>query len=69
MCEDARKAQRHDLFFVGGADAFFYKGSNGRWRDVLTGEQLVRYERRIAEVLTPEEATWLEHGRLGAPTA
>jgi hypothetical protein len=29
----------------------------------------MRYERRVAEVLTPEEATWLEHGRLGAPTA
>jgi aryl sulfotransferase len=69
MREDARKAQRHDLYFVGGADAFFYKGSNDRWRDVLTGEELVRYERRVAEVLTPEEATWLEHGRLGAPTA
>ena len=50
-------------------DAFFYKGSNGRWRDVLTAEQLARYQRRIAEVLTPTVATWLEHGRLGAQTA
>jgi aryl sulfotransferase len=69
MREHARSAQRHDLFFVGGADAFFYKGSNGRWRDVLTAEQLARYQRRIAEVLTPTVATWLEHGRLGAQTA
>lgn len=66
MREDARKAQLHDLGFVGGADSFFYNGSNGRWRGVLTDE-LGRYERRVAEVLSPEAAMWLEHGRRASP--
>lgn len=49
--------------FVGGARSFFFKGTNGRWQGVLTDEELARYEQRVAEVLTPEAATWLEHGR------
>jgi aryl sulfotransferase len=65
MREDARRAQIHELGFVGGADSFFFKGSNGRWRDVLTSEELERYEQRVAEVLPPEAAAWLERGRLG----
>lgn len=49
--------------FIGGASSFFFKGTNERWRGVLTDEELARYEQRVAEVLTPEAATWLEHGR------
>lgn len=62
MREEARKAQRHDFAFVGGADAFFYKGSNGRWRDVLTRDDLALYENAAAR-LDPTLRQWLEHGR------
>ena len=31
-----------DAHFVGGADTFLYKGTNGRWRDVLTADELGR---------------------------
>jgi aryl sulfotransferase len=54
--------------FIGGAKSFFFKGTNGRWRSVLTDDELARYEQRVAEVLSPEAATWLEHGRHGRPS-
>jgi aryl sulfotransferase len=50
--------------FVGGADTFLFKGTNGRWRDVLTADELVRYDEAAARWLTPECATWLA-GRTG----
>ncbi len=47
----------------GGVAAFMHKGTNGRWRDVLSGDELVLYEQAVARVLTPDAAKWLEHGR------
>ena len=51
--------------FDGGAQSFLFKGTNGRWRDVLTADELDAYQRRVAELLPPEAATWLERGRRG----
>lgn len=45
--------------FAGGPDAFLYKGSNGRWREALTGDDLVLYEKMAAE-LDPGLRAWLE---------
>ena len=42
---------------------FFFKGTNGRWRDVLTREDLAEYDTAVARALTPECAAWLERGR------
>ena len=47
----------------GGVTAFMHKGTNGRWRDVLSDDELVLYEQATARVLTPDAAKWLEHGR------
>ena len=55
-----------EFVFEGGADSFLYKGTNGRWRDVLTEEELAQYQRRVAELLPPEAAEWLEHGSLAS---
>jgi aryl sulfotransferase len=49
---------------AGGADGFLYKGHNGRWRDVLTEEDLRLYE-KVAGSLEPGLRAWLEAGRLG----
>jgi aryl sulfotransferase len=46
-----------------GAASFFYKGTNGRWRDILTGEDLTLYEQAAAR-LDPGLRTWLENGSL-----
>lgn len=50
-------------FFEGGADRFFFKGSNGRWRDLMTAEDLALYEQAQSR-FTPGLAAWIEHGRL-----
>jgi len=48
----------------GGAHTFFNSGTNGRWRGVLTDDDLELYEAAVARELTPDCAHWLEHGRL-----
>ena len=53
-----------DFAFKGGAQTFINKGTNGRWRDVLTADDLKLYDAAVARELTPDCAYWLEHGRL-----
>lgn len=48
-----------DRYFVGGAETFLYKGTNGRWRDVLTNDELAAYQRAVAELLPADAARWL----------
>jgi aryl sulfotransferase len=46
-----------------GMATFFHKGTNGRWRDVLSAEEVALYEETAAKVLTPDCQAWLEQGR------
>jgi aryl sulfotransferase len=48
----------------GGAETFFNKGVNGRWRDTLTKEDNDIYEARVLEELGPECAHWLATGEM-----
>lgn len=50
--------------FEGGAQTFINKGTNGRWKPVLTAGDLELYEAAVERVLSPDCAKWLEHGRL-----
>jgi aryl sulfotransferase len=50
--------------FEGGADTFLHQGTNARWVDVLTEEELARYDQRVAQVLSEDAADWLENGSL-----
>jgi aryl sulfotransferase len=50
----------------GGAASFFHKGVNGRWKDVLSEEQVARYEEAVKAKLTPECAHWLATGEMPA---
>jgi hypothetical protein len=50
------------IIFEGGAERFLYKGTNDRWRDVLTNDDLALYEAAAARTLTPELKLWLERG-------
>lgn len=43
----------------GGAKTFINKGTNGRWRDVLTPEKIARYEKIARRELGEACATWL----------
>jgi aryl sulfotransferase len=51
-----------DMFFEGGAKTFLYKGTNGRWKDVLSEAELVQYRAAMEKSLTPECARWMEQG-------
>lgn len=59
--EAVRNEEYIGLIFEGGADRFFYKGTNGRWRDVLTDDDLALYETAAAQ-LDPTLRSWLEAG-------
>ena len=50
----------------GGHRTFLNKGTNGRWRDVLTKEDVARYRERAAAELSPGLNDWLEYGRKGS---
>jgi aryl sulfotransferase len=49
--------------FEGGAQSFLFKGTNGRWRDVLRADEFAAYSCRSAELLSADAAAWLEGGR------
>jgi aryl sulfotransferase len=51
-----------EQYFVGGADSFLYKGTNGRWRDVLTAEELDRFDRRARALLPVPAYAWTRFG-------
>lgn len=52
-------APRGGLPWEGGAQTFINKGSNGRWRDLLTADDIARYEATALAELGPECARWL----------
>ncbi len=59
---DEEAAADEPQFFAGGNASFINKGTNGRWREVLTDDDLALYEATKAKVLPPECAEWLENG-------
>ena len=54
-------------FWDGGAETFVHKGTNGRWRDLLTAADVAAYEARAEAELGPECARWLATGRVPVP--
>jgi aryl sulfotransferase len=49
----------------GGAQTFMNKGINGRWREVLSNDELAQYDALCEQALTPDCRRWLEFGRGG----
>lgn len=64
--DGGRLMPQTERLFVGGHQNFFYKGTNSRWRDVLTEADVNLYERKIGAELTPALIRWLTEGRLVA---
>jgi aryl sulfotransferase len=52
--------------FQGGLKTFVYKGTNGRWRDILTSEELEKYDKIENTNLTAECAHWHATGEMPA---
>jgi aryl sulfotransferase len=55
-------APRGGAAWKGGADTFIHKGTNGRWRDWLTAEDVAAYEQRAVSELGAECARWVSDG-------
>ncbi len=51
-----------DGIWRGGGKTFMNKGTNGRWRDVLSKANLDQYQAVMNNELTPDCAQWLENG-------
>jgi aryl sulfotransferase len=49
-------------FWEGGAEVFINRGTNGRWRDVVSADDNKRYAGLARERLGPECAAWLVTG-------
>ena len=52
--------------FRDGADHFFHKGTNERWRGVFRDEDLALYDAKAAAMLSPACAQWVAAGHLKA---
>jgi len=52
------------IFWDKGAEVFINRGTNGRWCDVLTDEQVALYERTATKQLGKAAAKWLATGEL-----
>ena len=45
-----------------GGETFIYKGTNGRWKESLTAEDVKRYDEKAKAELGEEGANWLANG-------
>ena len=50
------------MILRGGSDSFFHKGTNGRWREVLSTDELKLYDAAAERELTADCRRWLEQG-------
>lgn len=62
--ENSEKILGAEQAFKGGSKTFLNKGTNGRWKDVLSEEELQLYTEAVTRVLTPDCAHWLETGEM-----
>jgi aryl sulfotransferase len=58
-----KREDEYSVLFKDGSQSFFHKGTNGRWREVLSEEELALYEGAATRELTPDCRHWLENGR------
>lgn len=65
MKRDALKQNPENYsIFKGGAATFINKGTNGRWHDVLTEEDLEMYDATAHRELSDNCRAWLEYGKV-----
>lgn len=64
MKERAAHVEWLEKMFDGGGRTFVHKGTNGRWKDVLTPAEIARCDEVAAKYLTPDCAHWLKTGEM-----
>lgn len=62
--QEGRINPRFEQVWQNGAQTFFFKATNGRWKEALSPDEVALYEKTAARVLTPECRAWLEQGRV-----
>jgi aryl sulfotransferase len=60
----AKSAPLGGGLWEGGAETFIHKGTNDRWRNVLSAAESAAYERKAVEELGAECAGWLASGSM-----
>lgn len=66
MREQSKQFEMLDQIFDGGGQKFINKGTNGRWKDMLSPEEIDRCDRVAEAELGAECARWLKTGELPA---
>jgi aryl sulfotransferase len=52
--------------FKEGSERFFFKGTNERWRGIVSADDLARYQAKAEALFSPECSRWVAQGRLHA---
>ena len=60
----SKKLELLDMMFDGGGNTFINKGTNGRWKDVLSPDEIAKADEVAAKHLTPDCAHWLKTGEM-----
>jgi aryl sulfotransferase len=66
MKQQAARMEHMDMVFQGGGSTFINKGTNGRWKDVLTADAVRKADEVAALNLTEDCARWLRAGEHNA---
>jgi aryl sulfotransferase len=61
MRNDTERMGNFDAF-DGGLKGFIFKGTNGRWRDVLTTQELAEYGTSVEREMSSEASQWSANG-------
>lgn len=61
---DAEEDARSNMVFSGGADVFYNKGTNGRWKEILSADEIALADEIAAKKLAPDCAHWLKTGEM-----
>ena len=64
MREQSKQFEVLDQIFEGGGQNFINKGTNGRWKDILSHDEIDRCDQVAEAELGKQCARWLEAGAL-----
>ncbi len=57
-------APNADQTFWKSTSDFFHKGTTGQWRDIVSEDEMPRYDKRLSALAEPAMIHWLHHGTL-----
>ena len=64
MRKELAKFEEMRQFFTGGGETFVHKGTNGRWKEVLSTQEIAMADEAALRNLTRDCAHWLKTGEL-----